>query len=116
MDRIKPSKLMQRIGIGAGALLLLLLAIALTPPLIVRYRLHAFTSRLHAGMSAARLQEAALRVHLPARSLDAGQVEFPIDEPWTFGSCSSDYVVVVSLKDARVTKWAQIRESLCTKQ
>ena len=113
---MKTVPLMQRIGWGAGALLIVVIAIAIAPSLWTKYRVHAFASKLHAGMSAGDVKTAAAAMHLDAAMHDASQIFVEIREPWTFGSsCSDDYVVVVTLAQARVERWQPIRERLCVK-
>lgn len=113
---MKTVPLMQRIGWAAGALLIVVIAIAIAPALWTRYQVHAFTSKLHAGMSADDVKSAAAAMHLEATGHDATQIFVEIREPWTFGStCSDDYVVVVTLARAHVERWQPIRERLCVK-
>ena len=110
------NSLAQRVGWGAGILLLLLIVAGLTPQVIVRYELHAFTGKLHAGMSSSDVQTAAASMHLDAMAPHANEMVVRITPPWVLGSaCTIDYAVVVELANDRVTRWNPIKEQLCTK-
>jgi hypothetical protein len=106
----------QYVGWGAGALLVILLLIGVAPQVIVRYDLHAFTNKLHAGMSSNDVRTAAFSMHLPVVTPRANELVVRIVQPWTFGgSCSTDYAVFIALANDRVSHWSPIKEQLCTK-
>lgn len=116
MDRLRSIGLVPVIGWIAGIALLAVIALAVTPPLVVRYQVHAFSGKLHAGMSAADVQSSAASMHLDATEPRADEIAVTIRPAYTFGSaCSNDYVIVVTLERGRVERWRPIREQLCVK-
>jgi hypothetical protein len=105
----------RRIGIGAGVLLLCVIIAAITPPLIVQYRLHAFLGRLHAGMSRGDVNAAAAAVGLAASSQAGTTMDFEIPAPWTVATqCHDDYAIVVVMSAARARSWATVKNRVCT--
>jgi hypothetical protein len=107
--------LTQRIGIGAGVLLVLVVAAAVIPPLVVKYRVHAFVSRLHAGMTRDEVNAAARESQLAPSSQSGATMDFDVPPPWSVeAQCRDDYSIVVVMKGERSRSFAQIKNRVCT--
>jgi hypothetical protein len=110
-------QLTQRLGIVAGVLLVLVFAYAMIPRVVVHERLQSFESRLHDGMTKAQVVAAISASGLVLSHGGGDELSAEAPPPWRFGGspCSDDYLVIVRLANGRLTRWSQIRESLCLK-